>query len=112
MLKTQNRIFRQGFEFLEAINNYPYFRVGLNFVGFQGSTEKIFRIIKYGFDQVNFGGDPVNRIAGTDKLLSVRGAGIFLVPPFVRGEEFPGEVAFRGEASSQHYRIEDHFRHG
>ena len=45
MLKTQNRIFRQGFEFLEAINNYPYFRVGLNFVGFQGSTEKIFRII-------------------------------------------------------------------
>jgi Dyp-type peroxidase family len=112
MLKTQNRILRQGFEFLEAINNYPYFRVGLNFVSFQGSTEKIFRIIKYGFDQVNFGGDPVNRIAGTDKLLSVRGAGIFLVPPFVRGEEFPGEVAFRREAGSPHSRIEDHFRHG
>jgi Dyp-type peroxidase family len=112
MLKTPNRIFRQGYEFLETINNYPYFRVGLNFVSFQGSTERIFRIIKYGFDQVNFGGNPVDRIPGTDKLLSVMGAGVFLVPPFVRGEEFPGEVAFGRETSSPLYRIEDRFRHG
>lgn len=94
MRNIPDQIFRQGYEFLEAINNYPYFRVGLNFVSFQGGTDKIFRIIKHGFDRVNFGGDPVKMIPGADKLLSVRAAGIFLVAPFSRGEEFPGDIIF------------------
>jgi deferrochelatase/peroxidase EfeB len=94
MRNVPDRIFRQGYEFLEAINNYPYFRVGLNFVSFQGGTDKVYRIIKHGFDRVNFGGDPVKVIPGTDKLLSVRAAGIFLVAPFCRGEEFPGDIIF------------------
>lgn len=88
------QIFRQGYEFLEAIDNHPYFRVGLNFVSFQSGTDRLFRIIKHGFDRVNFAGEPTKVIPGTDRLLSVQAAGIFLVPPFSRGEEFPGETIF------------------
>jgi deferrochelatase/peroxidase EfeB len=95
MLSIPDRIFRQGYEFLEAMDDYPYFRVGLNFVSFQSGTDKIFRIIKHGFDRVNFGGDSVKVIPGADRLLSVQAAGIFLVPPFKRGEEFPGDIVFR-----------------
>ncbi|CAN5274288.1 hypothetical protein BH18THE2_BH18THE2_02430 [soil metagenome] len=100
MRKSPDRVFRQGYEFLEAINSYPYFRVGLNFVSFQGGTDKLFRVIKYGFDRVNFAGSPMKPILGTDKLLSVLAAGIFLVPPFNRGEEFPGDLIF-GSSSKQ-----------
>ena len=99
MRSVPDQIFRQGYEFLEAINNYPYFRVGLNFVSFQGGSDKIFRVVKHGFDRVNFAGDPVKVIPGTDKLLSVQAAGIFLIPPFSRGEEFPGDVVFGKQGS-------------
>jgi deferrochelatase/peroxidase EfeB len=112
MLRAQSLIFRQGYEFLETTRNYPYFRVGLNFISFQGSTERLYRIIKYGFDRVNFGGDPVNRVAGTDKLLSVQAAGIFLVPPFSRGEVFPGDIVFSREAGVLPYPVKDHFGYG
>jgi deferrochelatase/peroxidase EfeB len=94
MRKPPDRIFRQGYEFLEAINVYPYFRVGLNFVSFQGGTDKLLRVIKYGFDRVNFAGNPMKPIPGIDKLISVLAAGIFLVPPFNRGDEFPGDIIF------------------
>jgi hypothetical protein len=35
-------------------------------------------------------------IPGTDRLLSVRAAGVYLVPPYYasRGEEFPGDTVF------------------
>ena len=89
---TPDRIFRQGYEFLEAIENYPYFRVGLNFVSFQGGTDRIYRSIKHGFSRTNFGGDSASPIPGSDKLLSVCAAGLFLVPPFSKGEEFPGDI--------------------
>jgi deferrochelatase/peroxidase EfeB len=94
MLKVPDQIYRQGYEFLEPIDYYPYFSAGLNFVSFQGGTDRIFRLIKHGFDRVNFAGNPTNAIPGTDKLLSVRAAGVFLVPPFSRGEEFPGDTIF------------------
>jgi hypothetical protein len=96
MLKLPDRIFRQGYEFIEAINDRPYFRVGLNFVSFQNGSDKLNRIIKHGFDRVNFGGDPLRPIPGFDRLISVRAAGIYLVPPYYasRGEEFPGDTVF------------------
>jgi deferrochelatase/peroxidase EfeB len=104
MRRVPDQIFRQGYEFLEAINDYPHFRVGLNFVSFQGGTDKIFRIIKHGFDRVNFAGNPMKAIPGSDKLLSVRAAGIFLVPPFSRGEEFPGDTIFaKGQLTGKKY---------
>jgi Dyp-type peroxidase family len=105
MIKAQARIFRQGYEFLEPVNNYPYFRVGLNFVSFQGNTEKVIAIIKQGFGRVNFAGDPMRRIAGADRLLSVRAAGLFLIPPFSAGEEFPGEIVFSKGIPSAGYRV-------
>ena len=94
MLRVPDRIFRQGYEFIEAINDPPYFRVGLNFVSFQNGTDKLYRIIKHGFDRVNFGGNLLKLIPGTDRLLSVRAAGVYLIPPFYagRGEEFPGDT--------------------
>jgi Dyp-type peroxidase family len=105
MRSVPGQIFRQGYEFLEAINNYPYFCVGLNFVSFQGGTDRIFRIIKHGFDRVNFAGNPMKAISGSDKLLSVRAAGIFLVPPFSRGEEFPGDTIFaKGQLTGKVYK--------
>ena len=65
---TPDRIFRQGYEFLEAIENYPYFRVGLNFVSFQGGTDRIYRSIKHGFSRTNFGGDSASPIPGSREL--------------------------------------------
>lgn len=95
MRSVPDQIFRQGFEFLEAVNNYPFFSVGLNFVSFQSGTDKILRIMKHGFERVNFGGDPMKVTPGSEEILSVRAAGIFLVPPFNRGEDFPGDTIFR-----------------
>ena len=40
MRRNPDLIFRQGYEFLEATKFDPYFRVGLNFVSFQGGTYK------------------------------------------------------------------------
>ena len=94
MRRNPDLIFRQGYEFIEAIKSDPYFRVGLNFVSFQGGTDKLIKVIKYGFDRVNFAGNPLKPISGADNLLSVLAAGIFLVPPFKRGEAFPGSVVF------------------
>jgi deferrochelatase/peroxidase EfeB len=94
MRRNPDLIFRQGYEFIEATKSVPGFRVGLNFVSFQGGTDKLIRVIKYGFDRVNFAGNPLKPIPGADNLLSVLAAGIFLVPPFKRGEAFPGSVVF------------------
>ena len=88
-----DEIFRQGYEFLEAINNYPYFCVGLNFVSFQCGTDRLFRIIKHGFDRVNFAGDPMKAIPGTDRLLSGTG----------RGDFFGSPVQQRRRVSRRHY---------
>jgi len=93
-LSGRSRIFRQGYEFLEPLEKYPFFRVGLNFVSFQGGTDRIYKIVKYGLARANFGGGCTNTIWEADNLLSVRGAGLFLVPPVQREEEFPGEVIF------------------
>ncbi len=40
--------------------------------------------------QTNFGGDPDDPVRGMDHLLTVRAAGIYLAPPAVEGEPFPG----------------------
>lgn len=91
MRKTPSKIFRQGYEYLEPAEKYPYFQTGLHFISFQSGPEQIHDAIKYGFGKFNFGGP---RIAGVDKLLSVQAAGIFLVPPMQRTQKFPGDMAF------------------
>lgn len=91
------RIFRQGYEFLEPATEAPGFRVGLNFVSFQDTPQRLQRIFQQDgwLGRTNFGGDPANPLPGIDRLLTVRAAGIFLIPPVVDGERFPGETLFQ-----------------
>lgn len=90
------RIFRQGYEFIESFDNTPGFRTGLNFASFQDTPERLLRMLtqQSWLGKTNFGGDPQNQLPGMDSLLSVRAAGIFLVPPVVEGELFPGANIF------------------
>lgn len=95
-----SRIFRQGYEFLEWKESAPGFRVGLNFVSFQNTPERLFRILSQPgwLGDVNFAGDPKSPPPGMDRLLQVYGAGVYIVPPRVEREEFPGSTIFgRGE---------------
>ena len=90
------RIFRQGYEFLEPIESAPGFRAGLNFVSFQDTPQRLIRILTTPswMGSTNFGGDPQQPLPGTDCLLAIRAAGIFLAPPVVEEEEFPGASVF------------------
>jgi Dyp-type peroxidase family len=86
------RIFRQGYEFLEPHDRAPGFRAGLNFVSFQDTPERLFRLLTTPgwLGRTNFGGDEANPLPGTERLLTVRAAGVYLVPPRADGEYFPG----------------------
>jgi deferrochelatase/peroxidase EfeB len=95
--KRSSRIFRQGYDFLESINTSPFIRAGLNFMSFQGSTRRLSGILKYGLGKINFGGDPEKPFFSENKLLSVRAAGMFLVPPYDERDAFPGQKIFWGD---------------
>lgn len=90
------RIFRQGYEFLEPADAAPGFRAGLNFVSFQDTPERLIRMLRQPswLGEVNFGGDPAAQPPGLNRLLEVRAGGIFVVPPVVDEEAFPGESLF------------------
>ena len=94
MIAADSQIFRQGFDFLEPMQNYPFFRAGLNFVSFQKGTDRIYWSIRKGFERINFGGGSLSSTGISGELLAVHGAGLFLVPPFKKGEDFPGEIIF------------------
>jgi Dyp-type peroxidase family len=91
------RIFRQGYEFLEPLDQAPGFRAGLNFVSFQDSPERLFRMLTQDtwLGRTNFGGDPNRPLPGMDRLLTVRAAGVYLAPPTVDDEPFPGASLLR-----------------
>ncbi|MEM7536895.1 MAG: peroxidase [Chloroflexota bacterium] len=87
------RIFRQGYEFLEPANDAPGFRAGLNFVSFQDTPDRVLNMLtrRGWLGGTNFGGDPDNPLPGMNELLTVRAGGLFLVPPVIEGEAFPGQ---------------------
>jgi Dyp-type peroxidase family len=91
--KKSFRIFRQGFEFLVASDERPGFIAGLNFVSFQNTPERLFKILTY---HKPIGPKPYRSAPSTnfDQFLSVYAAGIFLVPPVVKNELFPGARLF------------------
>jgi deferrochelatase/peroxidase EfeB len=95
-LRDSLRIFRQGYEFLEPIEKEPGFRVGLNFISFQDTPERLYRILTNPnwLGNTNFGGNSDTSLPGMDKLLSVMAGGIYLVPPISRSEEYPGSSIF------------------
>lgn len=90
------RIYRQGYDFLEPIDCPPGYRAGLNFVSFMDTPRRLLRILtqESWLGRTNFGGDPDNQPPGMASLLTVRAGGIFLVPPVVAAEPFPGASVF------------------
>lgn len=90
------RIFRQGYEFLEPTESTPGLITGLNFVSFQDTPERLRRMLTQDgwLGRTNFGGNPENPLPGMNRFLTVRSAGVFLVPPVVEEEVFPGASIF------------------
>jgi Dyp-type peroxidase family len=90
-----NRIFRQGFEFLESTDKVPKIRVGLNFVSFQNTPERVFNTLtswaKY---EKRYPAAPKNMYLKFNEYLSVISAGLFFVPPIEEGTSFPGSSIF------------------
>jgi Dyp-type peroxidase family len=95
-----NRIFRQGYEFLESVTDGGL-RVGLNFVSYQRSLNRLTNILNIPgwLGNVNFGG-PVSPQLGEPRpisFLSIIAGGFYAVPPKAdptQGEEFPGAGIF------------------
>jgi len=74
------RIFPQGYEFLEPLDQAPGFRTGLNFASFQDTPERLFRMLTQStwLGGTNFGSyeNDKNPLPGMDWFLSVRAAAI------------------------------------
>jgi deferrochelatase/peroxidase EfeB len=94
--KKSFRIFRQGFEFLVTSDEPPGFIAGLNFVSFQNTPERLFRTLTNhkAITPKPFKSEPSTNF---DQFLSVFAAGIFLVPPVVKNELFPGARIFHSD---------------
>ena len=92
------RVFRQGYEFLEPAGAAPGFRAGLNFVSFQDTPERLFRMLTQPgwLGGTNFGGDSEDAPPDANRLLAVRAAAVFLAPPVVESEAFPGSSILLG----------------
>jgi Dyp-type peroxidase family len=90
---VSQRIFRQGYEFFEPPEPGRPMEIGLNFVSFQDSLSRIIKILTLDgwLGNTNFGGegDSLNK-----PLLHALGAGVFLCPPLVNGEAYPGQSIF------------------
>lgn len=91
--KKSLRIYRQGFEYLSSSSEGSGIDVGLNFVSFQNTPERLYRALTYqhiGF-QKSLGSTPLPNL---DRFMSVLAAGVFFVPPKIQGEPFPGSEIF------------------
>ncbi len=91
-----NRIFRQGFEFLESSNSYPGFDLGLNFVSFQNNPESFFKSLIIRADKTRSDSkiNKDNAMPSLNNFFSVYSAGVFFIPPIEIGEVFPGSSIF------------------
>jgi Dyp-type peroxidase family len=100
------RIYRQGFEFLEPLVTYPGFRVGLNFISFQKTPKRLFNLLKHSSgtkEQTH----NLYEIPSFETFFSIRAAGIYLVPPLLINEPFPGAGIFLDELSISKSRYSD-----
>ena len=90
------RIFRQGYEFLENQGNTPGLSLGLNFVSFQDTPERVNRMLTQAtwLGKINFGGLENEQTNGIDRILSVEAGGIYLIPPANDLEKLPGYEIF------------------
>ncbi len=90
-----NRIFRQGYEFLEPRGDGRP-RTGLNFVSFQCDLERFTKIMTTGgwLNGVNFGGPDDRPDIRNIELAEVIAGGYYAVPPRT-DQAFPGAEIFR-----------------
>jgi Dyp-type peroxidase family len=90
------RIYRQGYEFLEAARPGIPLTQGLNFVSFQDTPERLFGILKQTgwMGDTNFGGRADLLPPEGLSLLAVEAAGVYICPPVISGEAFPGVGIF------------------
>ena len=90
------RIYRQGYEFVEAAEKTGQYRVGLNFVSFQDDPDRVLFILTQSdwLGNLSFGGDPDQQNDGIDKLVTARAAGTYYVPPVQIDSAFPGAEMF------------------
>lgn len=91
---VSQRIFRQGYEFLDPPGPGRPMLLGLNFVSFQDSLFRFMRVLTLDgwLGSTNFGGEGDSL---TKPLLRILGAGMFLCPPIVEGEVYPGQNIFK-----------------
>src|ERR1700752_286502 len=86
---SANRIYRQGYEFLEGRAD-GRLSLGLNFVSFQFDPKKVSDILNREpewLGPVNFGGEPMSA-----RVLSLLAGGFYAVPP--KSDPFPGSTLF------------------
>ncbi|WP_220471201.1 Dyp-type peroxidase domain-containing protein [Cohnella cholangitidis] len=90
------RIYRQGYEFFDEIPVPPYFEVGLNFVSFQDTPERVFKLLTQDswLGGTNLGGDSTQLPNRSLTMLTVEAASCYLVPPLRSDETFPGSRLF------------------
>jgi deferrochelatase/peroxidase EfeB len=90
--EQSNRIFRQGYEFVEPLPN-GQIRIGLNFVSFQSELERLTHILTLfsWLGDSNFGG-VANGAARALSFISLVGGGFYAVPP--KHDAFPGADMF------------------
>jgi len=95
--EEDNRIFRQGYEFLEQLHD-GRLRLGLNFVSFQGATSRVRNMLsKDGWlGDVNFGGFPFAEPGAPGPIVFVEmiAGGYYAVPPKGDPHSFPGVSIF------------------
>ncbi|MEP1657748.1 hypothetical protein [Parasphingorhabdus sp.] len=89
-------VFRQGYEFFDGFFPDGSPRLGLNFVSFQDTPERILGMLKLRdwLGGVNFGGDETAQPPGMASLLTATAAGFFLAPPRDPFDELPGGQIF------------------
>jgi deferrochelatase/peroxidase EfeB len=90
---TSLRMFRQGYEFLETLDDPPGLRAGLNFVAFQASPAPVTTALRTmsWLGGAAFSGGEGGPTPGD--LLAVRAAGLFAVPPAASADAVPGLAA-------------------
>lgn len=90
---ANNRLYRQGYEFLEVMPD-GRLDLGLNFVSFQRSTQRVTDILNDPGWQgdSNFGGPPPGGGDPQVVLMELVAGGFYAVPP--KGEPFPGAALF------------------
>ena len=89
------RIFRQGYEFFEASDQTTKIKVGLNFVSFQDTPERLIRMLtqETWLGNVNFGSFDNNQTP-ENNILIIWGAGVYLIPPANNLNKIPGYELF------------------